>query len=113
MNGENMTIASAQRENGQHFVHYWFRRETVRRALTVAGIVGPILTVINQYDVLWRLEFSLRVWLKVALTFLVPYCVSSFSSARAYMEQEARKRGLREESPSQQLAVNVFPKNEN
>lgn len=108
-----MTTASAQRENGQHFIHHWFRRETVRRALTVAGIVGPILTVINQYDVLWRLEFSLRFWMKVVLTFLVPYCVSSFSSARAYMEQEARQREVREESPSQQLAVNVFPKNEN
>lgn len=113
MNGENVATISAQQGNGRHFIHHWFRRETVRRALTVAGIVGPILTVINQYDVLWRLEFSPRFWMKVLLTFLVPYCVSSFSSARAYMEQEARERGLREESPAQQLAVNVSPKNEN
>jgi hypothetical protein len=111
--GGIVASTSAQQRNGQHFIHHWFRRETVRRALTVAGIVGPILTVINQYDVLWRLEFSPRFWMKVMLTFLVPYCVSSFSSARAYMEQEARERGLREENPSQQLAVNVFPKKEN
>ena len=108
-----MATTSAQQGNGQHFIHHWFHRETVRRALTVAGIVGPVLTVVNQYDVLWRLGFSPRFWMKVALTFLVPYCVSSFSSARAYMEQEARERGLRKERSFRQLTVTVFPKNEN
>lgn len=87
----------------------WFRRETVRRALTVAGIVGPILTVINQYDVLLRLEFSLRFWMKVLLTFLVPYCVSSFSSARAYMEQDARESALRDKPLSSQPTVHKLP----
>ena len=86
-----MATLIAQPRQRPHFLHYWFRRETVRRALTVAGIVGPILTVINQYDVLLRWELSLRFWMKVLLTFLVPYCVSSFSSARAYMEQDARE----------------------
>lgn len=73
------------------FFHYWFRRETVLRAIKVAGIVGPILTVINQYDALLSGNFSARVFCKILLTFLVPYSVSSFSSARAYMESEARK----------------------
>lgn len=74
----------------RRFVSHWFRRETVVRALKVAGVVGPILIVINQYDVLVRLEFSPRLLAKIFLTFLVPYCVSSFSSARAYMESELR-----------------------
>lgn len=99
----------AQPPKRPHFLHYWFRRETVRRALTVAGIVGPILTVINQYDVLLRLEFSLRFWMKVLLTFLVPYCVSSFSSARAYMEQDARESALRDKPLSSQPAVHKLP----
>ncbi len=73
---------------GRHFLYHWFRRETVRRALKVAGIVGPILTVINQYDLLWNLDFSPRLGFKIALTFLVPYSVSSYSSARAYMDKE-------------------------
>jgi hypothetical protein len=70
------------------FFHYWFLRETVRRALTVACVVGPVLTVINQHDVLLRGEFSWYLLGKIVLTFVVPYSVSSFSSARAYMERE-------------------------
>jgi hypothetical protein len=41
--------------------------------------------VINQYDAILDGHLSL---LKVVLTFFVPYSVSSFSSARAYMEKE-------------------------
>ena len=44
--------------------------------------------VINQHDVLLSLDFSLRLIAKIGLTFLVPYSVSSFSSARAYMDNE-------------------------
>ena len=73
------------------FLHHWFRRETVIRAVKVAAVVGPILTVINQGDILLSGQYSLRVLLKICLTFLVPYSVSSFSSARAYMESEKSK----------------------
>jgi hypothetical protein len=72
----------------RRFLYHWFRRETVLRAVKVAAVVGPILTVINQYDVLLSLDFSPRLFFKVSLTFLVPYSVSSFSSARAYMDGE-------------------------
>lgn len=74
----------------RRFLFHWFRHETVARALKVAAVVGPILTGINQYDVLLSLDFSPRLFLKIALTFLVPYSVSSFSSARAYMDSEAQ-----------------------
>jgi hypothetical protein len=104
-----MATLVAQSHNRPHFIHYWFRRDTARRALTVAGIVGPLLTVINQYDVLLSLELSLRFWMKVLLTFLVPYCVSSFSSARAYMEQDARESGVRDKQPSPQPGVQKIP----
>jgi hypothetical protein len=70
----------------REFLYHWFRRETVIRALKVAGVVGPILTAINQYDLLLSLDFSPRLFAKILLTFLVPYSVSSFSSARAYMD---------------------------
>lgn len=85
-----MAHATYQTSTLRRFLHHWFRRETVVRALKVAGVVGPILTIINQYDLLLRLEFSPRLLAKIFLTFLVPYSVSSFSSARAYMENEAR-----------------------
>lgn len=72
----------------RRFFHYWFLRETVRRALKVACIVGPILTAINQHDVLMRGEISFHLVFKILLTFVVPYSVSSFSSASAYLERE-------------------------
>jgi hypothetical protein len=71
-------------------LYHWFRRETVTRALKVAGVIGPVLILINQHDVLWRMEFSTHLLAKILLTFLVPYSVSSFSSARAYMDSESR-----------------------
>lgn len=73
----------------RRFLHYWFIRETVHRALKVACVVGPILTTINQYDVILRGEWSFHLFSKILLTFAVPYSVSSFSSARAYMDREA------------------------
>ena len=73
------------------FLYYWFRRDTVLRAVKMAAIVGPILTVINQGDVLLSGQYSPRVFLKILLTFLVPYSVSSFSSALTYIEREQQE----------------------
>lgn len=72
------------------FLRHWVRRETVVRALKVACVVGPILTAINQYDLLLAGEVSTKLVLKVLLTFFVPYSVSSFSSAKAYIDAERR-----------------------
>jgi len=96
-------MATQSRQSGsiRRFLHHWFRRETVARALKVAGVVGPILTVINQYDVLLRLDFSPRLFAKILLTFLVPYSVSSFSSARAYMDSENRPTSFRTQNEPQ------------
>lgn len=85
-----MTTRSGRSGLVREFLHHWFRRETVTRALKVTGVVGPILTVINQYDLLLSLDFSPRLFAKILLTFLVPYSVSSFSSARAYMDGETQ-----------------------
>ncbi|MBM4256018.1 MAG: hypothetical protein FJ147_08990 [Deltaproteobacteria bacterium] len=73
-------------------LYYWFQKRTILRAVKVAAIVGPILTLINQYDVLLRGDYSIRVLSKIVLTFLVPYCVSSFSSARAEVEREVDRQ---------------------
>ena len=48
----------------------------------------PGVHVINQYDVLFSLDLSFRLMAKIGLTFLVPYSVSSSSSARAYMDNK-------------------------
>lgn len=70
------------------FIRNFFRRETSARALKVAIVVGPILIAINHLDLILNFEFTPTLFLKSLLTFLVPYCVSAYSSARAYTEEE-------------------------
>lgn len=53
------------------------------RALGVALVVGTILFAINQLDAVLRGELSLILAAKVALTYLVPYCVSTYSALEA------------------------------
>lgn len=69
------------------FRRNFFRRETTTRAIKVAFIVGPILIAINQYDAIISLTFTSVFFFKSLLTFLVPFCVSAFSSAQAYSDR--------------------------
>ncbi len=59
-------------------------KRTVVRALKVCGIVGSILMLINQGDLIFLGSFP-PLW-KVLLTYMVPYCVSSYSTAMLLME---------------------------
>ncbi len=69
------------------FIRNLFRSETVKRAVRVALIVGPVLILINHYDEIIHLNFSWIFFLKSTLTFFVPYCVSAYSSAQAYVDK--------------------------
>jgi hypothetical protein len=50
------------------------------RAIRVALVVGLVLFVINQLDVVMRGGLDLVVAAKIALTFAVPYSVSTYSA---------------------------------
>ncbi len=52
-----------------------------RRSLMVATIVGTLLNVINQGDAL--LAGDAVNWLKVALTYAVPFCVATYGAYSA------------------------------
>ena len=73
------------------FLKYCFQRSTVFRALKVAAIITPILTVINHFQELAALELDGLFWFQVGLTFVVPFGVSTFSSAMAALEEHRRK----------------------
>lgn len=64
---------------------------TIRRnAIRVALVVGSILNLINQGPAIWSdADVSL---MNVALNYLVPFCVSSYSAAK---NQLARADGPR------------------
>ena len=70
------------------FFKNFFRRETTSRAIKVAFVVAPILIIINHHDAILDSRFTTLFFIKCLLTFLVPYSVSAFSSARAYSAQE-------------------------
>jgi hypothetical protein len=49
----------------------------LRKTVTIALIVGTVLFGINQLDVVVRGDATAAVWIKTAVTFLVPFCVSN------------------------------------
>jgi hypothetical protein len=52
-------------------------RPHLRKTITIALVVGTILFSINQLDVVLRGDATPLVWVKSAITYLVPYCVSN------------------------------------
>ena len=58
-------------------------RSVVRRALAYAVVVGAVLIAINHGDALARGELGPGRLLKMALTLMVPYAVSTLSSVQA------------------------------
>jgi hypothetical protein len=64
----------------------------VRRALAYAAVVGAILIAINHGDALLRGELGAGRLLKMGLTVLVPYTVSTLSSVQALLGFERQRR---------------------
>ena len=64
----------------------------VRRASAVAAVVGTVLVAINHGDAILRSDFSLGRGVRIVLTVLVPYCVSTYSSVAAMREQRCREK---------------------
>jgi hypothetical protein len=48
------------------------------RTLAVALVVGTVLFVINQLDVVLAGRATGRVWLKAAITYVVPFLVANY-----------------------------------
>ena len=61
---------------------------TIRRALKVCAIVGTLLIAINQGDLIMA-GTAPPLW-KIILTYLVPYSVSSYSTAAFIADYGAR-----------------------
>ena len=59
------------------------RRDVVFRSLKVGGIVGTLLTVINQSDALMAGNLNADALVRIFLTYCVPYCVSTYASVSA------------------------------
>ena len=68
-----------------------FRREHLRKTLKIAFVVGTILTLINQADVIVRGDATTITWIKAGLNYCVPFVVSNLgllAGKRAEIERE-------------------------
>jgi hypothetical protein len=45
--------------------------------VTIALVVGTVLFAINQLDVVLRGDATAIVWVKSAVTYVVPFCVAN------------------------------------
>ncbi|WP_147105421.1 nitrate/nitrite transporter NrtS [Tateyamaria sp. syn59] len=62
-------------------------RTVVKRAAKIAFVVGVIIAMINHGDRITSGTMDAVAWAKCALTFLVPYSVSTYSSVMAVRER--------------------------
>jgi hypothetical protein len=53
------------------------RGRTARVAVPVAAVVGTVISVVNQADVLINGQASGITWVRIAVNYLVPYIVAS------------------------------------
>lgn len=61
-------------------IGYVLRGRVFRRNLVIALVVGSLLTVANQYDVILRGSIHASLLVKICLNFAIPFVVSSVSA---------------------------------
>ncbi len=74
-----MTSSSPNPKPRSGGIAYIFSREVFTRNCVLAAVVGCLLTVANQLDVLLAQPFSFRLGAKILFNFLIPFAVSSTS----------------------------------
>jgi len=76
--------APANAKEGNEIVKCLFdalrHRPMVRRSLTVALVVGSLLTLLNQGNILLGGNWNNDLYWKIPLTYCVPFCVATFGA---------------------------------
>jgi hypothetical protein len=70
--------------------HYATTDGVPRRALCVTVLVGTLLNAINQGGAM--LGHGELNWVKLVLTYLVPYCVATYGAVSARLSQQRAGR---------------------
>lgn len=76
-------------ESSQSWIAVATRRDILVRAVKVGLIVGTILALINHGDKIFGGTLDFDSLLKIALTYLVPYSVSTWSSVQTVRALQA------------------------
>ena len=89
---------SGTSETLEGIVRLCLRREHLRRTVRIALVVGVILTLINQADVIIGGDATAVTWIKAAGNFVVPFIVSNLglvAGKRAERDVRARPPAAR------------------
>lgn len=71
-----------------------FTKSLLIRALKIAFVVGIILNIINQGDLIFKLDFENINFLKMGLTFIVPFCVSMYTAIAMKMKFHVGEKAI-------------------
>ncbi|MDE2371924.1 MAG: nitrate/nitrite transporter NrtS [Burkholderiales bacterium] len=81
--GEQQSVDEKGPPPGRHraaLLQLFVSPTIVRGGLKVALVVGTVLNILNNGEQLWT-RHEVVLW-RVAMNYLVPYCVSTYSAAR-------------------------------
>ncbi|WP_375748123.1 nitrate/nitrite transporter NrtS [Vibrio sp. HN007] len=70
----------------KNYYRYAVRQRIFQRSLKVSAVVGSLLMLINHGDKLFNQEVQLLDYLKICLTYLVPFCVSTHASIHSALQ---------------------------
>ena len=71
-----------------------FERGTVSTSARVALVVGTVLGLINYSDrIFMHGDMRPMDWVKILVTYSVPYCVATYGAVRYAMREEKGHRG--------------------
>ena len=62
---------------------YSMNKRNITVALLAAILIGSLMNLVNNYDVFTGNRFTGRNVFKIVLTYIIPFCVSLYSSVRA------------------------------
>ena len=64
----------------REFLKLLLEPQLLLRSFKLAIVVGTVLITINYGDLILKGDTEKIAWYKIALTYLVPYCVSTYSA---------------------------------
>jgi hypothetical protein len=87
-----------------------FEKGTIVTSIRVALFVGSVLAVINYGDrIFLHGNMSAPDWIKLAVTYCVPYCVATYGAARYAMRHGRKKYPLKSQKNISTDATSVPP----
>lgn len=75
-------------DSNKTFLSLAFSSHVFVPALKVALVVGTVLAFINHSEAIFMMQIDSERLAKIVFTFIVPYCVSTYSSVKAIKSYE-------------------------